>query len=73
MVDLDLLISLDEVFDVLLFFFSSLIWEGGGVNGVKRSTSPTPSTHIESTRVKLTQCSNIDEQKSMNSWHKYIY
>lgn len=27
-VDLDLLISLDEVFDVLLFFFSSL---GGGV------------------------------------------
>ena len=61
MIDKDLLISLDEVFDVLLSF-PFLLWEGG-VNGVKRSTSPTPSTHIEGTRVKLTQCSNIDEQR----------
>jgi hypothetical protein len=34
-VDLDLLISLDEVFDVLLFFFSSLIWEGGVLTVLK--------------------------------------
>jgi len=51
--------SLDEVFDVLLFFlFFSLLWE---VNGVKRSTSPTPSNHSHREHVKLTQRSNIDE------------
>ena len=53
--------SLDEVFDVLLFFlFFSLLWE---VNGVKRSTSPTPSNHSHREHVKLTLRSNIDEQR----------